>query len=574
MEKRYAGCANLSEERIKRLEQLRNSQSDESKERELLHIRPLVKRADRAFVVKYEPISEFIKEFEIDDYLLVTTPGVFKTIYEQLSGTYKVVYTKTSRIDELENLPAMFKETTESMHVDKGLTEQQRCINDGTVIDSYKFQAVVCMGGGVAMDAGKYIAEKVGAPLYAIPTVLSVNAAFCYKAAVREPDQFEKGRYNVVYRFYGLPQAICIDLDVITNAKDFEIITGSANKEEKDAARIRWNMLRELNIAGAGDLLSILTATYDWKLNSIAARGLKVDGSEQYGMVSLEKPFSQEVCDGANEVLDMLGEYATEIRSGSREGAEFLARAYHWIAEQSWIMQHTMWESASEHGMFDCFENVAGTELTHGQVVALSVFFMSLLQDNQHERAVKMIQRLGIDISLAYLCAIDDNNYMIQPSTLCKCLAKLKEYIEQIDYRYTIISARPITEDWILKSIDYYYNTVYGDLIDQYERRSKLYPELKQGDRSDQEEINASERLRLEKIHDKLVSDLSKHREAFESCQKSYEAANERRVNIEKILANPKGRFMYKPSSEKQEIVDLYKESLSDYLKCLEHLEK
>ena len=188
------------------------------------------------------------------------------------------------------------------------------------------------------MDAGKYIAEKVGAPLYAIPTVLSVNAAFCYKAAVREPDQFEKGRYNVVYRFYGLPQAICIDLDVITNAKDFEIITGSANKEEKDAARIRWNMLRELNIAGAGDLLSILTATYDWKLNSIAARGLKVDGSEQYGMVSLEKPFSQEVCDGANEVLDMLGEYATEIRSGSREGAEFLARAYHWIAEQSWIM--------------------------------------------------------------------------------------------------------------------------------------------------------------------------------------------------------------------------------------------
>lgn len=575
MERRYAGCEKLSNERLHELEYLRNLPGEEGEERELFQIPPLVKREDQAFIVKYESISKFIAQFRIRNYLLVTTPGVYKAALNQLSNNdYIVAYVKTSKVEDLDNLDKIVEETTMALREDRGLNKEQKRINDNKYPASFNFEGVLCMGGGVAMDAGKYLAAKIGAPLYAVPTALSVNAAFCYKAAVREADPYSEGKYNVVYRFYGLPQAICIDLDIITGSKQISVVKNkNAKDSDKQAARIQWNMLRELNIAGAGDLLSMLTATFDWKINSLVARGLKVDGSESHGMVSLEKPFSQEVCDGANKVLDLLEEHATEIRAGKREGAEFLARAYHWVAEQSWIMQHTMWESASEHGMFDCFENVAGTELTHGQVVALSVFFMSLLQNNQHERSIKIIQDLGLDISLAYLCADDSMNPTIQPETLCRCLIKLKEYIEQIDYRYTIISAKPITSEWIISSLNQYYEVIYTDLIKKYDNRKQLYPEVG----SPYEEVKAedmamvAERMRLEIINTKLREDLKKHVSAYKVCMIKVNEAEKIRQGVAETIKKG-GSIGNTPRSIKSYIRDFYDEALHYYLGRLEYL--
>ena len=513
MERRYAGCETLDAARMQVLQQRR--EQNMACEKPLFPIRPLVKESELAFRVKYQPLDEFLKEQKLDEshYLLITTAGSYRAALEKLSGSYAVIYVRDSKEDTLHGLQKLYDDTVAEQAADSLLDAAQK--QPSRTLRTDEFDAVLCLGGGVAMDAGKYISDQVvHAPLYTAPTALSVNAAFCYKAAIREKDPYTEGAYNVVYKFYGLPQAICIDLDIITGRKIL-----AAGQDAQSVAS--WNMLRELNAAGAGDLLSILTATFDWRINSLVARGMEaLDPNDKDAVTKLEKPFSQEVCDGAMELLALLSENAERIRGGTAEGAEFLARAYHWIAEQSWLMQHTMWESASEHGMFDCFENVAGTELTHGLVVALSVFFMSSLQQNQHLRASEMVHRLGLDISLANLAINKADNEKIRPATLFRCLMNLRQYIDQIAYRYTIISAKPITGQWVLSVLDEYYSTVYGDLLSQYENRETLY-----GGTSP---LAQAERLRLERIHNRLAADLAAHQVAMQAAAAAEAAEREK----------------------------------------------
>ena len=512
MEKYYAGCGGLSQARLAELERRQTVAS--ACELPLLPIRPLVKAKDQVFHIKYQPISDFLKEQKINNYLLVTAPGAYLATLDQLEGTnYTCIYVTDTKEDTLCAIQTLYDGTVAHQQKDaslpKHLVQQTASLADRT------FEAVVALGGGVASDAGKYFAENIiHAPLYSVPTALSVNASFCYKAAIRMKDPYKSGAYNVVYKFYGLPQAICIDLDVITGSKLLQ--RAQAGGEDSATAGRQWNMLRELNIAGAGDLLSILTATFDWRINSLVARGMSVpDPIDHRETTILEKPFSQDVSEGAKELLSLLAEHADDIRNGRKAGAMFLARAYHWIAEQSWIMQHTMWESASEHGMFDHFENVAGTELTHGQVVALSVYFMSLLQENEHERALSMIQRLGLDISLADLAINPRTNYKIAPITLYDCLADLKAYIDEIAYRYTIISAKPITKDWVLTALDKYYTDIYGTLEEQCQIPAS----------GADAQVCAGEKARLDKIIQRVRAGRADHQAAMEQAAKAEQAA-------------------------------------------------
>ncbi|MBE6939818.1 MAG: iron-containing alcohol dehydrogenase family protein [Ruminococcaceae bacterium] len=522
-------------------------------EKELLQIRPLVPKEKQVYQVKFEPVEQFLVEMGITkDYLLITTPGVYYAIRDKLQGEpgkdFTYIYVSDAKEDRLSDLQTLYNETIESDAAYAKVAKEPVTVQEAKTLDlafKKKVSCVLCTGGGVAMDAGKFIAHALNGlyqaegivdesgkakkvDLYTVPTVLSVNAGYCYKAAIREKDPYDPTgeAYNVVYRKKGLPKAICVDLDVITSAASLQYL--QENKELWDQpteamyqAENLWNMLRELNIAGAGDLLSMLTATYDWQINSLVARDMvavepnaPLDESQK---VKLEKPFSRDVCDGAMELIGLLAEHADEIREGKKEGAEFIARAYHWIAEQSVIMDHTMWESASEHGMFDCFENRAGVELTHGKVVALSVYFMSLLQCNQHDRALNMIRRLGLDISLGNLAIDSRNNRKVTPLVLYKSLAELRQYIDEINYRYTIISAKPITDEWVLAALDKYYKDIYEGLAEQY--RNALYD-----NRILNEENNHKEKARLAAIAEKVDQDYQSHKQAMEAAR-SAEAA-------------------------------------------------
>lgn len=305
----------------------------------------------------------------LDNYLVVTDEFVFEKYKGDLKNNYQVYLVSDVEVNTLD---AVIK----SLDVDKITT-------------------VLGLGGGKAVDAGKYMAEHMGKTVHNFPTVLSVNAAFCFKSAMRIDSV-------VTYMGRIFPEAIYIDYDIIQSAPKY------------------------LNVAGAADLMSCLTGTYDWKLNS---------------MVTKSHKFSQEVCDGAQVLLGLLAENIDNIKEVNDDGIYFMCEAFRWVAENSAILNHTMWESASEHQTFDNLERICGHGFLHGQIIALTTYFMSLFQDNQHERVLMMIKRLGIDVSLTALGLTEDQ--------LREGFKTLRWFTEEEKLRYTIIQAKPITDEWI-----------------------------------------------------------------------------------------------------------------------------
>ena len=85
---------------------------------------------------------------------------------------------------------------------------------------------VLAIGGGRAIDFGKYMSWKRGCRLVSIPSVLSVDAFVTPKAGLRR-------NHRVEYVGESSPDPLVIDYDLLRSAPN------------------------DLNIAGAGDLLSI-----------------------------------------------------------------------------------------------------------------------------------------------------------------------------------------------------------------------------------------------------------------------------------------------------------------------------
>lgn len=310
----------------------------------------------------------------LDNYLVVTDERVYDKLKEQLNNKYETYFVKNVEVETLKK--------------------------DSTVFAG--IDVVLAMGGGMAIDSGKWIAEHLNKKIYSVPTVLSVNAAFCFKSAMRIDNV-------VTYMGRIFPEAVYIDFDIIKGAPKY------------------------LNISGAADLLACLTASYDWKLNSLVTKSHK---------------FSQEIYDGAQYLVSMLAEYIDHIKAVDDDGIYFMCEAFRWVAENSAIMNHTMWESASEHNCFDNMEYICKKSFLHGQIIGLTVYFMSLFQDNQHERARLMLKRLEIDITLKGLGITEEQ--------LRECLLTLREFTEKENMRYTIINAKPITKEWVDEAIAKY----------------------------------------------------------------------------------------------------------------------
>ena len=140
-------------------------------------------------------------------------------------------------------------------------------------------EAVVAVGGGRAIDFGKYMAWKRGCRLISIPSVLSVDAFVTPKAGLRR-------NHKVEYLGDSSPDPLVIDYDLLRSAPN------------------------ELNIAGAGDLLSIHTATFDWELAQRAGKS--------------EFPFSQVAVDQARKILDDVAHNASAIRTCTDEGLQVI----------------------------------------------------------------------------------------------------------------------------------------------------------------------------------------------------------------------------------------------------------
>ena len=257
-------------------------------------------------------------------------------------------------------------------------------------------ETVVAIGGGRAIDFGKYMAWKRGCRLVSIPSVLSVDAFVTPKAGLRR-------NHRVEYMGDSSPDPLVIDYDLLRSAPN------------------------ELNIAGAGDLLSIHTATFDWELANRVGKS--------------EYPFSQTDVDKARSILDEVSRNAAAIRECTDEGLQAIVDGYMQVNTICLPADHYRVEEGSEHFLFYELEERLKRPFIHGQIVGLGIFVMSRLQEYDHEGIVRLMDALGLDYRPASL--------QIEREDLASSLLALNEYVERAGHWYSIINERRIDPAWV-----------------------------------------------------------------------------------------------------------------------------
>ena len=95
-----------------------------------------------------------------------------------------------------------------------------------------KFESVIGLGGGQAVDYAKMVAWKSHMPLYQVPTSIATNAVFGHRAGVR---------FNSVVRYVGYVEPVAGDGDGLhlTAARDGDLdsVTGLVALPTRRACR-------------------------------------------------------------------------------------------------------------------------------------------------------------------------------------------------------------------------------------------------------------------------------------------------------------------------------------------------
>lgn len=272
---------------------------------------------------------------------------------------------------------------------------------DRIVTELPPFSSVIGLGGGQALDVAKYAAWTRRTPLFQAPTVLSVNAAWAHRAAVRVDGV-------VRYVAWAVPEAVYVDFDVIRGAPI------------------------ELNRSGVGDIICYHTAHWDWRM------------ARDRGRTEPRWPYDERLVAEADVALQRVIEHAADIHDVTDDGIRALAESLRWggpaFHNAGWNPRHI---EGAEHFVFYALEYLTGRPFIHGQIVGLGVLLMSALQDNRPEWIKEVIDRIGV--------AYRPEQMGITWDQVAEALRILPDVVERAGLWYTVASERPATDAYIAR---------------------------------------------------------------------------------------------------------------------------
>ena len=207
-----------------------------------------------------------------------------------------------------------------------------------------KVKAIIGLGGGKALDVAKYVAFLAGLAYYATPTSLSNDGFSSPQSSLTIA-----GRRRSLAA--ALPFAVVLDLDVCTNAP------------------------RPLWLSGIGDLVSKLTAIFDWKL-AFHRRGEPVND------------FAALLSDAT--VYQFLAQPSFDV-----EGARLLGTALLLNGIAMEICGSSRPASGSEHLISHALDAISKRPRLHGLQVGMATYVISRIQNNQSERIAQLFDRVG-----------------------------------------------------------------------------------------------------------------------------------------------------------------------------------
>lgn len=203
-------------------------------------------------------------------------------------------------------------------------------------------EVIYAVGGGLAVDAAKFLAVRHNLPLICLTTALSVDAFLTWASGVRRDG-------CVYYIETKPPELLVIDFETLAEAP----------------ASIR--------AAGVCDTLSIATGSWDWRF-------AHERGQNPPNMAYI--PYADQIAQG---ILQGTMDCAEAAGRGDKDGLKQLLDCLAMEVQLCNLIGHPRPEEGSEHIFAYSVENTMGKGLPHGDLVGPGILLIAALQGQDIE---------------------------------------------------------------------------------------------------------------------------------------------------------------------------------------------
>ena len=260
---------------------------------------------------------------------------------------------------------------------------------------------IVALGGGSAIDIGKYISYVMNKKLIAIPSMLSTNVYSTNKVAL-----IVNGNKTTLSA--KMPDEIIIDCYFLRKSSKY-------------------------NLYGLVDIFSIYTALYDWKI------------ADNNNIEKIDKEIF-------NQATELLKETLLFVKNKS-EVEKNIEQIYKIVGNAGLITNiygTGRPESGSEHILAKEIEQ--HIKIHHGISVSISIIIMSLIQKQPSKEIYDILLKIGA------------LNNLEEKGITRKFLFKILKTLKTRPDRYSIVDIYNRDDKFINKILDEFYKIVSGDI--------------------------------------------------------------------------------------------------------------